>query len=45
MLALARREWARFTHVRARARRIQVPVFEREWLAANAEAQAASGPL
>ncbi len=51
MSALARRAWERLTHLLggllpgARARRTQVPVFEREWLAANSEAQGASGPL
>ena len=51
MSALARRAWERLTHLLggllpgARARRIQVPVFEREWLAANSEAHGASGPL
>ena len=45
------RIWARFTHLvggllpGATARRIQVAAFEREWLAANSEAQGASGPL
>ncbi len=51
MAALARRAWARFTHLLggllpgAAARRVQVAAFEQEWRAANSEAQGSSGPL